>query len=126
MIEVAAAVIVENGNVLLGSRPADKPPAGWEFPGGKKELNETLFDAVKRELIEELAMEIIPHKELFVTRHEHLEIHFILCSRKPDSHPCPKEKQEWKWEKISETPPTGLLENDSVFWKFLYKHKINL
>jgi len=36
MIEVAAAVIISNGMVFLSSRPADKPPAGWEFPGGNK------------------------------------------------------------------------------------------
>ena len=56
MIDVAAAVIIRNGKVLLASRPADKPPAGWEFPGGKLEYGESVADAAVRELQEELGL----------------------------------------------------------------------
>ena len=39
-----AYLILENGKVFISSRPADKPPAGWEFPGGKLEIGETVAD----------------------------------------------------------------------------------
>jgi 8-oxo-dGTP diphosphatase len=48
----------EDGMVLLGNRPAGKPWAGWwEFPGGKIEDGETPFEALQRELDEELGVQ---------------------------------------------------------------------
>jgi 8-oxo-dGTP diphosphatase len=54
--DVAVAVFMKpDGSFLLSSRPSGKPYAGyWEFPGGKIEPNETVRDALRRELIEEL------------------------------------------------------------------------
>ena len=59
-IEVAAAVIVnERGEFLLAQRPHGKVYAGyWEFPGGKFEPGEDGFSAVRRELHEELGIEV--------------------------------------------------------------------
>lgn len=57
---VAVGVIYDDqGRVLLAQRPADKPYAGyWEFPGGKIETGETPEQALRRELDEELGIEI--------------------------------------------------------------------
>ena len=54
--DVAVAVLqLPDGQLLLASRPAGKPYAGyWEFPGGKIELGESVRDALIRELKEEL------------------------------------------------------------------------
>jgi 8-oxo-dGTP diphosphatase len=59
-IPVAAAVIErEEGSVLLAERPAGKPWAGyWEFPGGKIEPGEDAATALRRELHEELGIEV--------------------------------------------------------------------
>jgi len=59
-VEVAAAVIIgPDGRFLLGQRPAGKVYAGyWEFPGGKIEPGETPLAALKRELREELGIEV--------------------------------------------------------------------
>lgn len=52
---VSAAVIIENGEVLLTQRPAHKPMGGfWEFPGGKLNPGESPAAALKREIEEEL------------------------------------------------------------------------
>lgn len=61
VVEAAVAVILrEDGQVLLGQRPEGKPWAGWwEFPGGKIEAGETSFDALQRELHEELGIEAV-------------------------------------------------------------------
>lgn len=49
----------EDGCVLLAERPVGKPWAGyWEFPGGKVEEGETPQQALKRELQEELGIEV--------------------------------------------------------------------
>lgn len=56
---VAAAVIIEEDKVLLTRRPAHKPQGGfWEFPGGKLNPEESPIEALRRELREELAIEI--------------------------------------------------------------------
>jgi 8-oxo-dGTP diphosphatase len=64
-VDVAVGVLVERdsqgreGRFLLTTRPAGKVYAGfWEFPGGKVEVGETVEQALKRELFEELGIEI--------------------------------------------------------------------
>ena len=58
--EVAVAVFIKpDGSFLLSSRPEGKPyPGYWEFPGGKIEPGETVLQAMKRELMEELNVAI--------------------------------------------------------------------
>ena len=58
--EVAVGVLVRpDGAFLLTSRPVGKAYAGyWEFPGGKLEAGESVEQALRRELHEELGIEI--------------------------------------------------------------------
>ena len=58
-IEVAAALIFRNGRILITQRRADSHLGGlWEFPGGKREPNETFEQCLVREIHEELGVEI--------------------------------------------------------------------
>ena len=60
-IDVAVGILMQaNGDVLLAQRPEGKPYAGyWEFPGGKVEAGEAIIDALKREFVEELGIDIV-------------------------------------------------------------------
>ena len=62
LLEVAVGVLIRpDGAFLLTSRPAGKAYEGyWEFPGGKLEKDETVEQALKRELQEELGITIGP------------------------------------------------------------------
>jgi len=119
MIRVAAAVIIRDGRVLLASRPAEKPPAGWEFPGGKLEPGETAAAAVVRELREELALPVAPETSLYLLRRPELTIEFIRCRIVGDAPPRPCEGQQVRWEPLAPEMPEGMLSNDREFWDFL-------
>jgi 8-oxo-dGTP diphosphatase len=60
LVQVAVGVLVrEDGAFLLTSRPEGKAYAGyWEFPGGKLEAGETVEQALRRELQEEIGITI--------------------------------------------------------------------
>jgi 8-oxo-dGTP diphosphatase len=58
-IDVAAALIFRDGKLLITRRRAEAHLGGlWEFPGGKREPDETFEQCVARELREELGVEI--------------------------------------------------------------------
>jgi 8-oxo-dGTP diphosphatase len=61
-VDVAVGVLIKrNGDFLLTSRPPGKVYEGyWEFPGGKLEAGETVEQALRRELIEEIGITIGP------------------------------------------------------------------
>lgn len=58
-IVVTAALLIDNGRILIARRPAgDKLAFKWEFPGGKLESGETLEECLFREMKEEFDIEI--------------------------------------------------------------------
>lgn len=85
-VDVAVGVLIERvdgreGRFLLTSRPAGKVYAGyWEFPGGKLEAGESVEDALRRELHEELGIVIGPvhpwKVELVDYPHALVRLHF--------------------------------------------------
>jgi 8-oxo-dGTP diphosphatase len=73
-VVVAAAVIIEEGRVLLTQRKSGTHLAGaWEFPGGKVEAGEDPRDALARELHEELGIETTAGEVVDVTFHRYEE-----------------------------------------------------
>ncbi len=61
IVDVAVGVLIRpNGDFLLTSRPAGKVYEGyWEFPGGKLEAGESVSQALRRELQEEIGITIV-------------------------------------------------------------------
>lgn len=57
-VRVAAAVIRDNNRIFATARGYGAFKGKWEFPGGKIEMGETSQEALKREIMEELATEI--------------------------------------------------------------------
>jgi 8-oxo-dGTP diphosphatase len=81
-VDVAVGVLIDpNGRFLLTSRPDGKVYAGhWEFPGGKVEPGETIEQALRRELHEELGITIAGAQPWQVTLHDYphalVRLHF--------------------------------------------------
>lgn len=80
-VHVAAAAIVsrDSRKVLIARRPSNVDQGGlWEFPGGKLAPYETGFEALKRELHEELGVEIQRAQPLIRVHHEYPDKHILL------------------------------------------------
>jgi A/G-specific adenine glycosylase len=103
-IDVVLGCIHRDGKYLLGKRKRSKG-GGWEFPGGKREGKESLRAALKREVQEELGIEVSVrppfHVETFTDANYEWRLHFSRCQilagrEKPIEHEkiawVPKEK----------------------------------
>ncbi len=81
-VQVAVGVLVRaDGRFLLTSRPPGKAYAGyWEFPGGKIEAGESVHDALRRELQDEIGITIAASHPWKVERvdypHALVRLHF--------------------------------------------------
>lgn len=102
-IDVAVGILMKsNGDVLLAQRPEGKPYAGyWEFPGGKVEVGEALFAALRREFLEELGINILSAEPWcgveYVYPHAHVRLHFYV-SREWQGEPQSLEGQAFAWQ----------------------------
>ena len=85
--DVVAAIIKKDNLYLVTQRNKDKHMGlKWEFPGGKVEANETLQEALTREIYEELNININVYEKIAEERYKDSEInivlHYFLCSIK--------------------------------------------
>lgn len=101
---VAAAALVDRDNrVLISQRPEGKSLAGlWEFPGGKVDPGETPEQALRRELREELDIEVCETclAPFTFASHTYESFHLLmplyLC-RNWEGEITPREGQEVAW-----------------------------
>lgn len=72
MIRVTAAIIIENHKVFIAKRkPPGRMPGMWEFPGGKIEERETPEQCLKRELREELDIDVVVGDHIGTNLHQY-------------------------------------------------------
>ena len=109
-IEVVAGIIIFGDEILCMQRNSSKYEYlsyKFEFPGGKVEPGESRVDALKRELMEEMDMEVIvEEKDFFLTvQHAYpdfeVEMHSYVCKAR-DKEFVLKEHAGHKWLKKSE------------------------
>ena len=88
VVEVSAAVIVKDGNILATQRGYGEFKGKWEFPGGKIKKGEFEEEALIREIKEELNADINVIDYLTTVRYEYpnfyLIMHTYICTLKND------------------------------------------
>ncbi|MFM7683118.1 MAG: (deoxy)nucleoside triphosphate pyrophosphohydrolase [Bacteroidota bacterium] len=106
-ITVVAAVIEKQGKILCVQRGISSLhyiSEKWEFPGGKIELGETEEVALRREIKEELEMEIVVGKKIGTVTHQYpdflLTMHAFHCTSKQE--PTLTEHIAFRWLNIRE------------------------
>lgn len=104
-IDVAVGVLIrQDGRFLLTSRPEGKVYATyWEFPGGKLEGSESVQEALHRELLEELGVDIANATiwRSSVVDYPHALVHLHFCKVfQWRGTLCMREGQRFSWEKL--------------------------
>ena len=78
------AVIIEDGKILLVKRANEPNKNKWSIPGGLVKVGETLHEALKREILEEIGVEIengevaCVTEEIFVDEEEKIKYHYVI------------------------------------------------
>ncbi len=113
---VAGALFDSQGRILIAQRPPGKHMAGgWEFPGGKVESGEQPLDGLKRELREELGVEVLEAAPLIAYEHGYSDRRVLLdlwLVSRYSGEPRSVEGQPLQWVMIDELETVGLLEAD--------------
>ena len=113
---VAGIFIDHDKSILLAQRSAEKSfPLQWEFPGGKIEEGENSESALKRELFEELNIEVDKMKLFDSVVHEYelfrANIEFFLVNEW-SGNLLNKEGQNLHWKKLSDLRGLKILDAD--------------
>jgi 8-oxo-dGTP diphosphatase len=117
---VAAGVVIEDRTVLLSQRRSGTHLAGaWEFPGGKVEAGEDPRETARRELREELSIEVVVGEILDVAYHVYddkaVTLMFFHASRTAASEaPRAIEVADVKWTPLSELQRLAFPPADAV------------
>ena len=99
-IEVVAALIKQENKVLATQRGYGEWKDGWEFPGGKIEAEETPEAALRREILEELAVEVEVQSRLVTVEYDYPQFHLMM---------------HCYWCRLLKGEPT-LLEHEAARW----------
>jgi A/G-specific adenine glycosylase len=104
--DVTAAVIRRRGRVLIAQRPFGGMLGGlWEFPGGKVERGESLEDCLRREIREELGVEIAVGRPVTLVEHAYthfrITLHAFEC-RLLSGRPRALQVADWRWVRLDE------------------------
>ncbi len=121
MIDVVAAVVEKDGRYLMAHRPVNKG-GEWEFPGGKVEKGETFFEALIREIKEELSVPIKPIRILSSypkeIRGQTYSIHFVAATLGSEEFVL-TEHQSCQWLDLNEIKQLPMSAVDKEFVKQL-------
>jgi len=123
MIDVVAAVIKKDKKYFIAQRNRNKHFAyHWEFPGGKVDYDESFDYALKREINEELSINIKIIKKITSEKHKdekiNVEVHYFLCEALNENIIL-SEHEDMKWVYKQDLLNYKLAPGDSKIIKYL-------
>ena len=123
MIDVVAAVIKKNNLYFIAQRNRNKHFAYyWEFPGGKVDNQETFENALKREIKEELSINIRVFNHIASEKHKDekidVNVHYFLCEPL-DENIILSEHEDMKWLQKNDLTQFKMAPGDSKIIKYL-------
>lgn len=104
-LRVSLALIIDGAKILIARRKKNDSFGGfWEFPGGKCEPGESTSDCVRREIREELGIEVTPIRELAAIEHEYPKTGVTLIPficRHDSGEPAALSASEVRWVELA-------------------------
>lgn len=135
----AKAVIIDKQNRVLIVRRninyTDGPNAGrWDFPGGRVEAGESFIDGLKREIQEEIKLDVEMVRPLHVGewmpvvlgKQLHIYGVFTLCKVKNYDVKLDDENDMFEWLPIDKSPKLDLIEPAREFFELMAKGRFDL
>ena len=123
LIHVAVGVIIRDQHIFLTKRLANAHQGGkWEFPGGKLENDESVAQALHRELKEEIAIDVLSCNPLLQIKHDYgdkqvlLDV-FVITNFLGE--PTAQEGQEQSWFAFSQLSSLDFTEANKAIVKKL-------
>ncbi|KAM3520891.1 hypothetical protein NHJ13051_006594 [Beauveria bassiana] len=127
-VGVAAVIVNNRGQVLVGKRKGSHGAGTWQFPGGHLEHGEGLLECAVREADEETGLSLQGIKiatqtnDIFEAEGKHYITLFARCVMKdPDAVPELREPNKcerwvwWDWEKFFTGRKTGEVDGEKLF-----------
>jgi len=123
VVVVAAALLDAQGQVLIAERPPGKHMAGrWEFPGGKLAVDELPADGLRRELREELGIEVGEVQHVMTLDHSYpdRELRLVFFTAQDfTGTPRGLDGQRLRWVAVTALQDADILEADLPFIRAL-------
>lgn len=115
---IVAAIIVDDGKVLMVRRRVAEESLSWQFPAGEMEPGESAFDTAIRETAEETSLKIVPISIIGERHHPATGRHmiYVSCTAEEGSRAIlvddeELDKVEWcSWSQVAVQVPGGLFE----------------
>ena len=122
-VHVAVGVILKGQQVFLTQRLKEAHQGGkWEFPGGKVEAEETVTQALARELKEEVAIDVLTCQPLIIIEHDYGDKKVLLEVFVVDNflhEPNAQEGQQQGWFSLNELSALNFPEANTAIVKAL-------